>query len=202
MNNIENFRYYFLVSWKLETFREYAKYIEQSLGREIYDFEESMKEFSDKEKEEFVDWHYDEIVNFRDVFPSIMRNSLFISVYSFLEEKIIDLCGQPDETSIKLEDLQGNGITRAALYIKKIKKEVFPDDIKEWHYIINANHIRNCIVHCGGDVEKSKNPKKVRHAIQELKHVLENSHHKIILSEEFCMEFISVVERFLCILYK
>ncbi|MGM0747101.1 MAG: hypothetical protein ACQEUS_04385 [Bacillota bacterium] len=202
MKNIKNLRFYFLVSGKLETFKEYAKYIEQSLGREIYDFEESMKELSDEEKEEFVEYHYDEIAQFRDDFPSIMRNSLFISVYSFLEEKIIDLCGQPDETSIKLEDLQGNGINRASLFIKKIKKEVFPDDTKEWHFITNANHIRNCIVHCGGDVEKAKNPKRVRHAIQELKHAFESRHHKIILSEEFCLEFISVVERFLCDLYK
>lgn len=124
-----------------------------------------MKEFSDEEKEEFVDWYYDEIVNFRDVFFFIMRNLLFISVYFFLEEKIIDLCGQLDEISIKLEDLQGNGIIRVVLYIKKIKKEVFFDDIKEWYFIINVNYIRNCIVYCGGDIEKLKNFKKVRYVI-------------------------------------
>ncbi|MHA7767548.1 hypothetical protein [Bacillus atrophaeus] len=131
-----------------------------------------------------------------------MRNSLFISVYSFLEEKVIDLCNQPDETSIKLDDLQGNGINRASLFIKKVKKDDFPDDTKEWHFIQNANQIRNCIVHCGGDIEKAKNPKRIRNAVNELENVFEGRHDKVLLDKDFCIEFIKVVEKFLRDLYK
>lgn len=160
MKKIRDLNFRFFVLGQLEMFEGYAQYIESILGRELYEFEESMKELSDDEKEEFVNWHYDEIAQYRDDFPMIMRNSLFISVYSFLEEKVIDLCNQPDETSIKLDDLQGNGIKRASLFIKKVKKDDFPDDTKEWHFINNANQIRNCIVHCGGDIEKAKTPKK------------------------------------------
>ncbi|MER0468112.1 hypothetical protein ABR330_15855 [Bacillus cabrialesii subsp. cabrialesii] len=202
MTEIRGIRFHFFISGQLQTFREYAEYVESNLRRELYKYEQTFKELSDIEIEEFVDWHYDEISQYRDDFPSIMRNSLFISVYSFLEEKVIDLCDQPDETSIKLEDLQGNGIKRASLFIKKVLKDDFPDDTKEWHFILNANQIRNCIVHCGGDIDKAKNPKRVRNAVNELENVIEGRHNKILLNEDFCIEFIDVVEKFLRDLYK
>ncbi|MED1820995.1 hypothetical protein P4V11_19125 [Bacillus subtilis] len=202
MKKIRDLNFRFFVLGKLQMFKDYAEYIEDTLGSELNRFDESMKELSDDEKEAFVDWHYDQIAQYRDDFPIIMRNSLFISVYSFLEEKVIDLCNQPDETSIKLDDLQGNGIKRASLFIKKVKKDDFPEDTKEWHFIQNINHIRNCIVHCGGDIEKAKNPNKIRNAVNELGNVTEGSHNKIFLNKDFCIEFINVVEKFLRDLYK
>ncbi|WP_307892580.1 hypothetical protein [Bacillus swezeyi] len=202
MNKISNIRFHFFISGKLQTFEEYAEYIESSLRSELYKFDEAFREESDEDKEEFIHFHYDEMAQFRDNFPAIMRNSLFISVYSFLEEKIIELCNQPDETGIKLDDLQGNGIQRASLFIKKVMKKDFPDDTKEWHFIMNANQIRNCIVHCGGDIDKTKSPTKVRNAVNELKNVTESRHSSIVLNEEFCLEFIKVVEKFLRKLYK
>ncbi|MHA7767547.1 hypothetical protein [Bacillus atrophaeus] len=71
MKKIRNLSFHFFIIGQLQTFKDYADYIEHNLGRELYDFEESMKELSDDEKEEFVDWHYDEIAQYRDDFPTI-----------------------------------------------------------------------------------------------------------------------------------
>lgn len=192
----------FFVLGKLEMFEEYAQYIESNLEKELDSFREYMDGLSDDDKEEFIDCHYDEIAQYRDDFPTILRNSLFISVYSFLEDKIIDLCDQPDKTSIKLDDLQGNGIKRASLFIKKVKKEDFPDNTDEWRFINNANQVRNCIVHCGGDVEKANNTNKVKNAVAQLENVSIDKHNKLILNDKFCFEFINISKKFLKDLYK
>ncbi|MCY8718430.1 hypothetical protein [Bacillus sp. S10C12M] len=201
MRNIEEIRFKLFISDQLQTFKEYAEFVEGNLRRELNEYDELFKNYN-MEADDFLDWHYDEISQYRDHFPSIMRNSLFISIYSFLEDKIIDLCNQTDETGIELDDLRGDGIKRASLFIKKVKKENFPDDTKEWHFIQNANKIRNCLVHCGGDIDKAKKPNKVRNAVNELKNVTEGIHNNILLNENFCTEFIDVVEKFLCDLYR
>ncbi len=195
-------RFHLFVIGKLQTFREYAQYIESSLENKINEFEDSVKEVDEEEIDDFVEFYSDELSQFGEEFPAIMRNSLFISIYSFLEEKVIDLCEQPDEAGIKLDELQGNGIKRASLFIKKVKKDDFPEDTKEWHFIQNANQIRNCIVHCGGNIDKAKKPKKITNAVNELENVSLSRHDRIILNEKFCFEFINVVEKFLCDLYK
>lgn len=202
MTKIKGIRFYFLVSGQLKKFEEYAEYIESTLRRELNKYEKTINELNNDQVDEFIDCYYDEIAQYQDDFPSIMRNSLFISIYSFLEEKVIDLCDQPDKTAIKLKDLQGNGISRASVFIKKVKKDDFPEDTKEWHFIKNANQIRNCIVHCGGDIDKAKNPKKITNAVNELENVSLSRHNRIILNEKFCFEFIHVVEKFLGDLYK
>ena len=49
-----------------------------------------------------------------------MRNSLFVSVYSFLESKIVELCVPHEDTSLQLGDMRGKGIEQAELYLKKL----------------------------------------------------------------------------------
>ncbi|MCY8473303.1 hypothetical protein [Bacillus halotolerans] len=201
MRHIKEIRFKLFISDQLQTFKEYAEFVESNLRKELNDYVDLCNHYN-MDEDDFLYWHYDEISQYRDHFPSIMRNSLFISIYSFLEDKVIDLCKSTDETGKKLDELKGNGIQRASSFIKKVKKEYFPDDTKEWNFIQNANKIRNCIVHCGGDIEKAKEPEIVRNAVNGLKNVKVDIHNNILLNEDFCTEFIDVVDKFLSDLYR
>ncbi|MCY9339031.1 hypothetical protein MOF28_11805 [Bacillus haynesii] len=189
---------FLLIIHQLDTFKEYAEYIEYSMTKKLDEFNTSFKELDENDLDVFADLYYDEMIQYRDHFPAIMRKSLFISIYSFLEDKVVEYCTSNDnETCIKLNDLKGQGIPRAALFIKKVLRKSFPDQSKEWNYIKKAGLIRNCIVHCQGDIDKTNNKIQVIEAVNELQNVSLNHINFVVLNKEFCFEFIKTVENFL-----
>lgn len=104
------------------------------------------------------------------IFPYIMRNSLFITLYSLLEHELDHLCRYLCEEynySIKFSDYrEKNGIQRAKCYLKKIARIDFPDKTSSWDSIANYNRIRNLIVHNNGKLDATQNAKKVRDFIE------------------------------------
>jgi hypothetical protein len=194
-------RYLFFVLHELEQFRNYAEYIESSLRKEVKSYEDRAEGLMPEEEEEFWDCYIDEVAPYSQDFPKIMRNSLFVSIYTFLEDKIVELCVPSEDTLLKLSDIKGQGIEQASIYLKKVLRIDFPDNSKEWHYIKKANLIRNCIVHSRGDVSKSRNEAKIRNAVQDMQSVSIDKMGYIKLDEELCEDFIENVDSFLQQLY-
>lgn len=191
----------FHITFPLESFKEYAHYIEESLRKEVRVYEDMANDLDEEEKEAFWDHYIDEVSKYYQEFPQIMRNSLFVSIYTFLEDKLIELCVPNDETTLKLSDINGKGIQQASIYLKKVLRINFPDHSKEWHFIKNSNLIRNCIVHNNGDISKSSNEKKLRNIIKDMSNVTIDNKDYIILDNKFCDNFINNVESFLSQLY-
>lgn len=192
-----NLRYLFFVSHELDQFRDYAKYIESSLRKEVKFYEDRARGLQPEEEEEYWEFYIDEVAPYSQDFPRIMRNSLLVSIYTFLEDKIVELCVPNEDTLLKLSDIKGQGIEQASIYLKKVLCIDFPDNSKEWHYIKKANLIRNCIVHSSGDVSKSRNETKLRNAIQDMPFISIDKMGCINLDDELCIDFIENVDVFL-----
>lgn len=131
-------------------------------------------------------------------FPNILRTSVFLSLYSFLENQLVVLCKQIQSRkriSLSVNDLNDSGIEKASKYLKKVVGIDFPDNTKEWTYIKQCNQLRNCIVHNGGIVNEEN--KKLLNAIATIPSVkaeynlLEKG---IKLEKEFCLDFIMNIE--------
>lgn len=133
-------------------------------------------------------------------FPSILRTSLFLSIYSFLETQLILLCKQlqaKKRIDISVTDLKGNGIEMASKYLKKVIGISFPDTSKEWVNVKHYNHLRNCIAHNGGIVNRDK--KELIKAIDAIPYIRieDNGYDESLRFEPlFCTEFINNIKAF------
>ncbi|AXI31467.1 hypothetical protein CIB87_21375 [Priestia megaterium] len=191
-----------VISIEVNSFRDYVRYIENSFQKEIASFEKGLEDVPAGFEDEYLDYHIDEARQYSTEFPTIMRNSLFVSIYTFLESKIGDLCVPDKKSLLTLGDIKGQGIKQASTYLKKVLLVDFPHDTDEWKYIKKAQLLRNCIVHTNGQVSKVREPKNVEAAIEELNYVNVDEKGYISLESEFCLDFLENVYSFLQELYK
>ncbi|WEA43818.1 hypothetical protein [Priestia aryabhattai] len=187
-----------LMGFEVDSFRDYAKYIESSFQKELSFFEEGAKDLPEEIVDEYWDHYIDEAIQYSKDFPRIMRNSLFVSIYSFLEDKIVELCTSNDDSG-------GNpnfwNIKKAIDYLKKDLGLDVPKGTKEWQYITHAIRIRNCIVHCNGVVSRSSDRVNLENSIKAIDFVNQEDG-RIILDSGFCLEFLENVHSFLRQLYQ
>ncbi len=89
---------------------------------------------------------------------SLLTNySLLLTMVSLLEEAVNTLCRiyfEVNSLSTELKDIKGNGLERAAEYLKKVVKiNGFTSD-SQWEYITAIRDARNMVVHNGGRIYK------------------------------------------------
>jgi hypothetical protein len=80
-------------------------------------------------------------------------NSILISIYTVIEKSFSEICDVlKSEKSIPLKysDLNGQGVTRAKLYLEKLAGIIF--DTKESNFLSGINAIRNIIAHENGEM--------------------------------------------------
>ena len=87
----------------------------------------------------------------------LTQYSLLLTMVSLLEESVNTLCRlyyNINHLDKKLEELKGNGLERAAKYLKDVVGiRGFTSD-KQWEYITAIRDARNMIVHNGGRIYK------------------------------------------------
>lgn len=188
-----------LISIQIDVFQEYARYIENSFQKELKKYEDGAKDLEEEVADSYWEHYMDDVHQFSDDFPKIMRNSLFVSIHAFLEDKIIELCVPKDESSKKFSF---GGIKKAVNYLKKDLGMNVPYDTKEWKNITNAISIRNCLVHCNGVVSKAKNEEQLENAIEDMSFVSKDDYGRISLDSGFCLDFLENVHSFLRQLYE
>jgi hypothetical protein len=134
-------------------------------------------------------------------FPNIMRTSLFLSCYAFLENHLLTMCKEiqrKKKLELAVDDLNHKGIVKAQVYLKKVVGLNFPDQSPEWNYIKKCNKIRNCIVHNGSLIDS--NDKSLRNTIKSIHGIrIDNFflEEKIRLEKDFCFDFIKNMRTFL-----
>jgi len=138
-----------------------ARYLEE-IGR---DYEAKVRhKFAEDAIDEFID-HGIERWRVEGLFARTLRFSLFVTMYSFLEADLHQLCldyHQAEHLALGPGDISGKGINRSRLYLKKVVGLDFPDQHSTWHSIQSYVLIRNCIVHSGGRVGEDGNAKRLR----------------------------------------
>ncbi len=143
---------------RVNSFKRYLEYLErdfESKSQKInyeYNLKEPGSSREDYESAEFMRKFliYREV----DIHIEILRKSLAISIYSFLEHHMNLICNHLDEfhsSSLTLKDLKGDGIKRAKLHLEKVHSLDFSKLNSCWSFLSNFNKVRNCLVHTDGD---------------------------------------------------
>ena len=132
------------------------------------------------------------------ILPSI-SNAVFIAMYGDLESALNNICKAHTNhyaQKIKLNDIAGNGIQRATIYLDKVI-QINVSDSKEWNELKHWNRVRNILVHNNGVIRDVKDET----SIEFLKLAINTKHNKVYLTVNDCNNFHGLVVRFtsLCI---
>ena len=87
---------------------------------------------------------------FESYFPNLRRRSTLITVFSFLEHQLNQLCqlfAKTERLSVLYSDLKGKGIDRSRLYLKKVILLPVDDNSPVWQDLKKIQKVRNAIVH-------------------------------------------------------
>lgn len=191
---------------EFKTFLEYLKLMESFLFAESKKEEEFFQELMSKsDPEAIIDITNTGFFPGRiDDFSEFLRNSFFVSLYSFFENQLINECRsrKSDDLLIEYKDIRGvDEIERVMKYFTKVLRIDFPSNTPEWQEIQCYRLIRNCIVHAQGKVYELKGEKeqsKLRGYVEKKGNLTFAEHtEKLYLKEGFCEEACNTIERFL-----
>jgi hypothetical protein len=93
---------------------------------------------------------------FEEYFPNLQRRSALITLFSFFEHQLDELCmrfAEEGKFAVSLNDLTGKGIGRSSLYIKKVAGLSLNNSTATWQEIKHIQGVRNNIVHNDGKVK-------------------------------------------------
>lgn len=89
-------------------------------------------------------------------FPITLRNSVFVTLYGFLEHILIKICktlyttkliSRSVDSFLKDKNNTGSTIVKASDYILNNANIYFPNQLPEWTHMKNCGALRNSIVH-------------------------------------------------------
>ena len=91
-------------------------------------------------------------------YPHVLRIALFITAYSMLEFFMTSLCKElhAHVSGPQLNELRGEGIQRARLFLIKVARVAFPDT-EEWSRLVLYGKLRNALAHSFGDFAGNQN---------------------------------------------
>ncbi len=197
---------------QLSDLRDYAQTIEELIETERDRL--SRNEPEDLTEDNFEDVMISQAEDYlllRDSFPIILRNSLFITIYTVLEDELMKTCNRLRESfnvDLKPSDLKGKGINRSRKYLKKVVVINFPDNTNEWKEIRKFNLLRNTIAHSNGNIiagetdQEKLNNKELCAYIEKSSIIDISSNFHIQLSKDFILHALDITEAFLIELFQ
>jgi hypothetical protein len=90
---------------------------------------------------------------FGEYFPSLQRRSAFLTVWSYLEHQLDQLClfyQSERKFGLSFMDLSGQGIDRSTAYLEKVAGLQGLKASEEWDVLKTLQRIRNVVVHSDG----------------------------------------------------
>lgn len=109
---------------------------------------ENASHFYEAFEEQFDEWCFS--------FPSLVRSSVVTSACSLLEASLTDVCKHLDREFVstiskRWPDFKDAGVRRAACHLRQ-NFQIHLEDHKTWEHLLHHYHVRNAIVHAGGNL--------------------------------------------------
>ena len=170
---------------RLEEFRQYTQELEAKFNTDKNKlsaaYDETIKGLNEDEITEITEYFAEDFHFIEEIYIGMYRKSTLVSLYSFLENALNTLCRKLysiNNYPVELEVIRGEGIVRAREYLEKLSKIDFSQLNNEWCNLLSLNKLRNCIVHCEGNIKLSNSLKK-------LKNIINNRHDLSLRNEKY-----------------
>ena len=146
-------------------------------------------------------WHFDTI--FLEFFPNIQRCSTFVSLCSFMEYELNDLCVKFEKTEnlkLRINEITRNGgwTQRFETYLSKVVGIENPFIDISWQNIKICQELRNNVVHNNRKLRENK--KNIENYIKNSPHINLTENTEIQLKDSFLLYLLDQCENFLKIL--
>lgn len=187
--------FYGFVLGGLEEHVDFIKEIEQKIETDKNKVIENIEKLPEEHQEYVWSQGDERYEKYAYVFPPILMNSMFVSLFSYFEVQMIDQC----EDKGVLKSYRQKGIYKAKEYLSKEKglNKLFSGE--DWKNIKGYSKIRNCLSHAGGYIELLEQEND-RRSIEELitnanDIALDNG--RLKHGSIFCEEFATLAGEFL-----
>ena len=133
-----------------------------------------------------------------EAYPWILRASLLGVGYGIVEYFLTTVCkqAQHDLVGPKLSDLRGEGITRAALFLRKVVRMNFPNTT-EWQDLTTYGILRNIALHAQGEVAEHVKLEPIRALqIRKASFSIDEVESRLRFEKDFIPQFIETAETF------
>ncbi|WP_416147909.1 hypothetical protein ACM26V_16890 [Salipaludibacillus sp. HK11] len=157
MNNTMRWKWYkVFFDLKIEDFHNYIETMEDSIESQKSSLEERFNKEShhitdpEHKQELYEHMFMDEYESLNKHYPQILRKSLFISLYSFMESELKTIAENVEEntsTNIRLVDISYSGTQKYFFYIKNVNNIKIGIDQNTMKKFIKYNSLRNYFVH-------------------------------------------------------
>lgn len=154
--------------------------------------EEVVDRLNENDKDEYIDFHYDTIVQMRETLPRITNNSILTNIYSFFEANFFDFY---NEVRSKFSsDINAKYLEDKLKYLNESfeKEIVSEDEIIQLDFI---RDLRNRIMHSKGIIEDSYTTLIIK--IEECPLIKRTEKNELILSNEFINNTFELVKNVL-----
>ncbi|MBO2675934.1 hypothetical protein I6M53_14935 [Shewanella algae] len=189
---------------RIEEFRQYTLEIESKFNSDknslSNSYSEAIKGLSNDEIREVEDYFSDDYYLIEEIHIGLYRKSTLVSVYSFLENSMNSLClhlQRSHSYPVELNDLRGEGIVRAKIYLEKLAGIDFTLINGEWSELIAFNKLRNCIVHSEGNIKASKNSTQLENIINQKSSLSLRHERHLKVEREYIDAIMTTTEAFL-----
>ncbi len=196
----------------LETISEFLKAETKKHLEDIDDFKERIKSGKivpyDKPDEMPLEQQYEEhindLLNEIEEFENILLKSFFVTIYGFLESKLMQQCRKLEkrnkDVTLSVSEIRGEGVQKAMTYLLKVQRIDFSlNNSSEWERIQNYNTLRNCIVHNEGRLDDGlkEGRDRLEKFIKRKDSSLDLDGSYIVFTQEFCKNAWKTIEEFL-----
>lgn len=202
------------VSFSIELMKTYIQSVETQAKESVERYEEgkvyitqgasSSEEIAEIELYQGIDdstWDLDNI--FKEYFPSLLRSSGIVTLYTFLEDQLNRLCSIYEihlELGVRCKDLRGSGIIRSVSYLEKIIGINVNKNTQQWSEITRIQILRNIIVHTGGRISDIDERKKQKIQIYLRDNEFLDGEREIIVNEGYLMHLLNTVDAYFLII--
>lgn len=202
-----DFYYMAEVDFQMEAFSAYIKLtnglIENNLQSQIKEYEEILQRGNQSEVDSAYDFEDHEI---KSKTRQLFYDSIFISMFSFLEKKMHQLSHIAEENyKIKVKDLSGDGVTKYYNYLKKVAEIDMEILNGEWELIKNLNRLRNLLVHKPFAIIDNKGNSGIIKSLKKIEHltVIERQEYTLLRidNSKLLLDFCSSIQKFLLGIY-
>lgn len=159
-------------------------------------FQKATEGKSEEYKQQYFDFKSLEFYYYEQIYPQLIRKTVFLQIYFTLENYIKTLCDVAQERrnlTVSYKDLHGQGIRKAEKYFTKVCNITEPFNSSNWKSIKAYNELRNVIAHNSSILNE-----KLKVTLHDLI-ISNNDKGEMIfqLEKEFIPSCINIVEEFL-----
>lgn len=151
-----------LYLYEVNQLQQYSETLERLLKGAVQDLqieiEKQAQLLSKEDKAELDEWYFEQHTELSETYPSILRESLFVSSYSLVESLAFKICAHAKELNairLNVKDLRGNGLEQCYAYLTKVVGLKQLQDNPHYAQLAFLTHIRNALVHNQGTLREA-----------------------------------------------